>query len=67
MSKYRIVYVIGCGPAGLAAAHAARGMGREVVIFAPKKMSALRGPLLLQQPIPGITLNRFRTPTFHSM
>lgn len=56
--KIRQVYVIGCGPAGLAAAHAARGLGRDVVIFAPSRMSPLRGPLLIQQPIPGITVSQ---------
>ena len=49
------VTVIGCGPAGLAAAHAATGFGAEVTILAPKQKSPLLGPLLLQRPIPGVT------------
>lgn len=49
-----IVEVIGCGPAGLAAAHAAKGLGADVVIYAPKAMTPQRGPLLMQRPIPGI-------------
>ena len=48
------VIVIGCGPAGLAAAHAAYGQGCEVVIVAPKQKTPQRGPLLIQRPIPGI-------------
>ena len=49
------VAVIGCGPAGLAAVHAARGLGADVVIFSPGVKSPQRGPLVLQRPIPGIT------------
>jgi hypothetical protein len=48
------VIVIGCGPAGLAAAHAAVGLGHEVVIYGPGVKSPQRGPLLIQRPIPGI-------------
>lgn len=48
------VTVIGCGPAGLAAAHAAVGLGAGVEIIAPRQMSPQHGPLLLQRPIPGI-------------
>lgn len=48
------VAVIGCGPAGLAAAHAAVGLGAEVTIFGPGAKSPQYGPLLLQRPIPGI-------------
>jgi len=48
------VIVVGCGPAGLAAAHAAVGQGAEVTIFAPHSKREQLGPLLLQRPIPGI-------------
>jgi hypothetical protein len=48
------VIIIGCGPAGLAAAHAAVGLGAEVTIYAPGKKTPQRGPLLIQRPIPGI-------------
>lgn len=48
------VIVIGCGPAGLAAAHAAVGLGCDVKILAPKLKTPQRGPLLIQRPIPGI-------------
>lgn len=48
------VAIIGCGPAGLAAAHAAYGLDCEVTVYAPKKKSPQIGPLLIQRPIPGI-------------
>jgi hypothetical protein len=48
------VIVVGCGPAGLAAAHAASGLGASIEIIAPKKMTPQEGPLLIQRPIPGI-------------
>jgi hypothetical protein len=48
------VIVIGCGPAGLAAAHAAKGLGADVQILAPKKKTPQNGPLVVQRPIPGI-------------
>lgn len=50
------ILIIGCGPAGLAAAHAAVGLVGEnnVEIMAPKRMTLQRGPLLIQRPIPGI-------------
>ena len=51
------VAVVGCGPASLAAAWAAHGLGESVEIFAPKIKSKLRGPVLLQRPVPGITVN----------
>jgi hypothetical protein len=50
-----LVAVIGCGPAGLAAAHAAYGLGATVTIFSPGIKSPQRGPLILQRPIPAIT------------
>lgn len=48
------VIVIGCGPAGLAAAHAAIGLDADVEILAPKSKTPQNGPLLMQRPIPGI-------------
>lgn len=49
------VIVIGAGPAGLAAAHAAIGAGAEdIQILAPKRQTPQQGPLLIQRPIPGI-------------
>jgi hypothetical protein len=49
------IAVVGCGPAGLAAAHAAYGLGAEVTIYSPGNKSPQRGPLILQRPIPAIT------------
>jgi Glucose inhibited division protein A len=49
------VIVIGAGPAGLAAAHAAAGLDCKVRIIAPKKKTPQRGPIFLQRPIPGIS------------
>lgn len=55
MEAWRVkVIVIGCGPAGLAAAHAAVGLGAQVTIYGPGIKSPQLGPLLLQRPIPGI-------------
>jgi hypothetical protein len=51
------VAVIGCGPAGLAAVHAAYGMGAEITIYSPAVKSPQKGPLILQRPIPAITLD----------
>jgi hypothetical protein len=48
------VVVIGAGPAGLAAAHAADGLGFKVRILAPFAKTPQRGPLLMQRPLPGI-------------
>lgn len=52
--RIKRVVVVGCGPAGLAAAHAAIGLGYPVRVLAPKAKTPQRGPLLLQRPIPGI-------------
>lgn len=48
------VIVVGCGPAGLAAAHAAVGLGADTMVIAPKTKTPQEGPLLMQRPIPGI-------------
>jgi hypothetical protein len=48
------VIVLGAGPAGLAAAHAAVGLGADVRIISPKKKTPQRGPIMLHRPIPGI-------------
>lgn len=48
------VAVIGAGPAGLAAAHAAIGHGADVMVIAPRKRTPQNGPLLMQRPLPGI-------------
>jgi hypothetical protein len=51
------VAVVGCGPAGLAAVHAAYGMNAKVTVFSPGVKSPQKGPLVLQRPIPAITLD----------
>lgn len=48
------VAVLGCGPAGLIAAHAVAAAGDEPVIFSRKKKSHLNGAQYLHAPIPGI-------------
>jgi hypothetical protein len=53
------VVVIGAGPSGLAAAHAAIGMNASVVIMADKKVKTpQRGPIMLHRPIPGINTDQ---------
>jgi hypothetical protein len=49
------VAVIGCGPTGLAAVHAAYSLGNSVTIYGPMGQSPQRGAILLQKPIPGIS------------
>lgn len=51
MSK---IYVLGCGPAGLAAAHAATTLGYDVEIFSKKRKSHMFGAQYLHKPIPGL-------------
>jgi HI0933-like protein len=49
------VVVLGCGPAGLFAAHAAKERGAEVVIISKKRRSEMYGAQYLQSHIPGLT------------
>lgn len=52
------VAVLGCGPAGLMAAHAATLAGAtEVAIFSRRRKSELYGAQYLHSPIPGMTDN----------
>lgn len=48
------VAILGCGPAGLIAAHAAEQMGADVAIFSKKVRSEMFGAMYLHEPIPGI-------------
>lgn len=48
------VFVLGCGPAGLLAAHAAALAGREPVILSRKVKSEIGGAQYLHSAIPGI-------------
>lgn len=57
------VAVIGCGPAGLLAAHAAAERGHHVAIFSDKvEPSKIGGAQYLHEPIPGLTA---RVPSGH--
>jgi hypothetical protein len=46
--------ILGCGPAGLLAAHAAIGLGEDVTIFSRKTKSWLNGAQYLHGSIPGL-------------
>lgn len=49
------VAILGCGPAGMMAAHAATVEGHEVFIYSRKEKSKLGGAQYLHAPIEGIT------------
>jgi hypothetical protein len=49
------VAVLGCGPAGLMAAHAAKTTGARVDIYSRKRKSEMFGCQYLHAPIPGMT------------
>jgi len=49
------VAVLGCGPAGLFAAHAATRLGHEVEIYSKKRRSEMFGAQYLHAPIPELT------------
>lgn len=53
------VAILGCGPAGMFAAHAAIRAGHEVVIFSKNRKSFMRGAQYLHEPIPGLSRNPF--------
>lgn len=48
------VMVLGCGPAGLMAVHAAAGLGHDVVVVSKKRKSEMYGAQYLHKEIPGI-------------
>jgi hypothetical protein len=54
------VHILGCGPAGLAAAHAAVSMGHDIRIFSKNRKSEMFGAQYLHKPIP--LLNAAETP-----
>lgn len=56
------VAVLGCGPAGLLAAHAVGLTGQPMAVFSIKKKSVLGGAQFLHSPIPGLTAEE---PDFH--
>lgn len=49
------VTILGCGPAGLFAAHAAIGQGHDVTILSNPRKSFMRGAQYLHRPIPGLS------------
>lgn len=49
------VAVLGCGPAGLMAAHAAASLGVPTVVMSRKRKSPLYGAQYLHAPIPNVT------------
>lgn len=49
------VAVLGCGPAGLMAAHAASRLDADVAVFSKKRKSRLFGAQYLHKPIPDVT------------
>ncbi len=65
MSKHDII-ILGCGPAGLLAAHAAAMQGLDFKIVSIKEQSPMSGAQYLHQEIPGITGEPF-TVTFKKL
>lgn len=49
------VAVLGCGPAGLSAAHAVTVAGHDVVVYSKRRKSEMFGAQYLHKPIPGMT------------
>lgn len=49
------VAILGCGPTGLIAAHAAATLGHEVTIFSRRVKSKTFGAMYLHEPIPGVS------------
>jgi hypothetical protein len=48
------IAILGCGPAGLLIAHAARLSGHQPIIFSKKQISPMRGAQYQHVPIPGL-------------
>lgn len=51
------VVILGCGPAGIFAAHAAVHLGLDVTIYSRKRRSEMFGAQYLHKPIPGLTMS----------
>lgn len=49
------VAILGCGPAGMFAAHAVKEAEAEFTIFSKKRKSFMRGAQYLHRPIPGLS------------
>jgi hypothetical protein len=52
------VAILGCGPSGLLAAHAAKRAGAQVAIFSHKTQSQIHGAQFLHEYIPGLKPSR---------
>lgn len=63
--KPKSVAILGCGPAGMFAAHAFNEAGWDVVIFSKKRKSQMFGAQYLHRPIPG--LPEIRTTVVYSL
>ena len=53
------IAILGCGPAGLFAAHAAAQAGADFTIFSKPRKSFMRGAQYLHKPIPGLSGDSF--------
>ncbi|HEX4502155.1 MAG TPA: hypothetical protein VH187_13545 [Scandinavium sp.] len=53
----KTVAILGCGPAGLLAAHAARLMGCDITIISNKRKSSMLGAQYMHRAIPELDLN----------
>jgi hypothetical protein len=54
------IAVLGCGPAGLFAAHAATERGNTVTVLSKPRKSYMRGAQYLHRPIPGLSSDPFK-------
>lgn len=59
MKQLRVA-ILGCGPSGLFAAHAAYGLNCQVDILSKPRKSFMRGAQYLHQPIPGLSRDPFQ-------
>lgn len=50
------VLILGCGPAGLIAAHAAYGRGADFIVVSKARKSFMNGAQYLHAPIPGVSI-----------
>src|SRR3546814_7896241 len=50
------VLILGCGPAGLIAAHAAKRMDADFIVMSKARKSFMNGAQYLHAPIPGVSL-----------
>lgn len=49
------VLILGCGPAGMMAAHAASGVGADFIVMSKRRKSWMEGAQYLHKPIPGVS------------